>query len=114
MVPFLAALPVAPEPKKAPFRPQELRLEGLRANLVLRAAASKGLDIAHKQISEVTGRPFPKMDRSAGIEKAFKALSLGSSAIIVRDGDKPIGLLAKSDFIAYLSQTEAVAETPEP
>ncbi len=61
------------------------------------------VDIAHKRVSEVMGSPFPKMDRSTEIEHAFKALSLGASAIIVRENEKPVGLLTKSDFIAYLS-----------
>jgi cystathionine beta-synthase len=61
------------------------------------------VDLAHKQVDEVMGSPFPKMDRRTEIEKGFKTLSLGASAIIVRDGDKPIGLLTKSDFISYLS-----------
>jgi cystathionine beta-synthase len=68
------------------------------------------VDIAHKQVSEVMGGAFPKMGRSDGIEKGFKALSLGAQAIIVRDGETPVGLLAKSDFIAYLSQTEPANE----
>lgn len=61
------------------------------------------VDIAIKQVGEVMGSPFPKMDKSAEIEKGFKALSLGATAIIVREGSKPVGLLTKSDFIAYLS-----------
>lgn len=65
------------------------------------------VDIAHQEIAEVMGRPFPKMDRSTEIEKGFKALSLGTPAIIISHNNKPVGLLAKSDFIAYLSQTEA-------
>jgi cystathionine beta-synthase len=61
------------------------------------------VDIAHKPVADVMGAPFPKMDRSTEIEKGFKVLSLGAPAIIVREDDRPIGLLTKSDFIAYLS-----------
>lgn len=61
------------------------------------------VDTHNKKVGEVMGSPFPKMDKSAEIEHGFKALSLGAPAIIVRENDKPIGLLAKSDFIAYLS-----------
>lgn len=61
------------------------------------------VDIEHKQVGEVMGSPFPKMDKSTEIEKGFKALSLGAQAIIVRENNRPIGLLSKSDFIAYLS-----------
>ncbi len=65
------------------------------------------VDLAHQQVGEVMGRPFPKMDRSEGIEKGFKALSLGAQAIIIREKNQPVGLLAKSDFINYLSQSES-------
>ena len=73
------------------------------------------VDIAHKQVGEVMGSPFPKMDKSTEIEKGFKALSLGAQAIIVRENNRPIGLLSKSDFIAYLSSdldpgTESTSE----
>lgn len=61
------------------------------------------VDIAHKQVREVMGSPFPKMDRSTEIEKGFKALSLGAPAILVRQDGHSVGLLTKSDFIAYLS-----------
>ncbi|MFQ5501614.1 MAG: cystathionine beta-synthase [Phycisphaerae bacterium] len=61
------------------------------------------VDIANTPVSEAMSSPFPKLDRATEIEHGFKALSLGAPAIIVRDKDKPIGLLAKSDFIAFLS-----------
>ena len=60
-------------------------------------------DIDTVKVGDVMGRPHPKLDRHAEIEHGFKALSLGASAIIVRDNEQPIGLLTKSDFIAYLS-----------
>ncbi|MCG8403824.1 MAG: cystathionine beta-synthase [Phycisphaerales bacterium] len=61
------------------------------------------IDTDSKRVGDVMGSPFPKLDRASEIEHAFKALSLGASAIIVREQEKPIGLLTKSDFIAYLS-----------
>ncbi len=61
------------------------------------------VDLALKQVGDVMGSAFPKMDRSTEIEHGFKALSLGASAIIVRENAKPVGLLTKSDFINYLS-----------
>ncbi|MBX3394968.1 MAG: cystathionine beta-synthase [Phycisphaerae bacterium] len=61
------------------------------------------VDIAHKQVGDVMGSPFPKMERFAEVDRGFKALSLGASAIIVTDHGKPVGVLTKSDFITYLS-----------
>ncbi len=61
------------------------------------------VDLALKQVGDVMGSAFPKMERTTEIEHGFKALSLGASAIIVRENAKPVGLLTKSDFINYLS-----------
>ncbi len=69
------------------------------------------VDIAHKQVGDVMGSPFPKLDKSVEIEKGFKALSLGASAILVAENNRSVGLLTKSDFIAYLSSIE---ELPGP
>lgn len=61
------------------------------------------VDIAQKQVGDVMGSPFPKMDRATEIDRGFKALTLGASAIIVTEASKPVGVLTKSDFIEYLS-----------
>ena len=61
------------------------------------------VDINVKQVGEIMGRPFPKMSKETEIEQGFKALSLGAAAIIVTEGDKPVGVLTKTDFIEYLS-----------
>lgn len=60
-------------------------------------------DIDTKAVGEVMGSAYPKLDASAEIDHGIKALSLGAAAVIVRENDKAIGLLTKSDFIAYLS-----------
>lgn len=63
------------------------------------------VDIAHRKVADHMGRPFPVLDRDASIDKAYKALSLGSSAVIVRDGGRPVGVVTKSDIIGFLSTT---------
>ncbi|HWL92676.1 MAG TPA: cystathionine beta-synthase [Phycisphaerae bacterium] len=70
------------------------------------------VDIEHQQVGEVMGSPFPKMDRAQEIDRGFKALTLGASAIIVTDGGKPVGVLTKSDFINYLSAILPPAGNP--
>ncbi len=73
------------------------------------------VDIAHKQVGEVMGSCFPKMDRSTEIDKGFKALNLGASAILVREHGRSVGLITKSDFISYLSeQTDLDGEYTPP
>ncbi|MCC7315256.1 MAG: hypothetical protein IT419_10590 [Planctomycetes bacterium] len=69
------------------------------------------VDIAQKLVGEVMGSPYPKMDKHTEIEKGFKALSLGAPAILVRENDRSVGLLTKSDFIAYLSGDMADPES---
>lgn len=61
------------------------------------------VDIAHQHVADHMGRPFPVLERDAPIDKAYKRLSLGASAIMIHDGGKPVAVLTKSDIIGYLS-----------
>src|SRR5579863_7800243 len=56
-------------------------------------------DIVHAEVREVMGQPFPVLADDAEIERAYKALSLGHSAVVVSSGGKPVGVLAKMDII---------------
>jgi cystathionine beta-synthase len=60
-------------------------------------------DIIHKPVSEVMGRPFPVLDQSEEIERAYKLLTLANPAVVVTDEDEPIGVLTRQDIISYLS-----------
>lgn len=60
-------------------------------------------DIIHKPVSEVMGRPFPVLDQSEEIERAYKLLTLANHAVVVTDEDDPIGVLTRQDIISYLS-----------
>jgi cystathionine beta-synthase len=60
-------------------------------------------DIIHKPVSEVMGRPFPVLDQSEEIERAYKLLTLANHAVVVTDEDEPIGVLTRQDIIRYLS-----------
>jgi cystathionine beta-synthase len=60
-------------------------------------------DIIHKPVSEVMGRPFPVLDQSDEIERAYKLLTLANPAVVVTDEDEPIGVLTRQDIISYLS-----------
>ncbi|MDP9110643.1 MAG: cystathionine beta-synthase [Candidatus Eremiobacteraeota bacterium] len=65
-------------------------------------------DIVHKPVTEVMGRPFPVLEQSDEIEKAYKLLTLANPAVVVTDDGEPIGLLARQDIISYLSTSSAV------
>jgi cystathionine beta-synthase len=60
-------------------------------------------DIIHKPVSEVMGRPFPVLDQSEEIERAYKLLTLANPAVVVTDDGDPIGVLTRQDIISYLS-----------
>lgn len=60
------------------------------------------VDIAKKRVADVMNRTFPRLDRGMPIDKAFKALSLGASAVLVTENEQPVGVITKADVIAYL------------
>ncbi len=60
-------------------------------------------DIIHKPVSEVMGRPFPVLDQSEEIERAYKLLTLANHAVVVTDEEEPIGVVTRQDIISYLS-----------
>jgi cystathionine beta-synthase len=60
-------------------------------------------DIMHKPVGEVMGRPFPILDHGTEVERAYKLLTMANSAIVVTDGDKPVGVVTRQDVISFLS-----------
>ena len=68
-------------------------------------------DIIHKPVSEVMGRPFPVLDQSDEIERAYKLLTLANHAVVVTDEDEPIGVLTRQDIISYLSAASSTPKT---
>ncbi len=66
-------------------------------------------DILHKAVSEVMGRPFPVLDQADEIDLAYKLLTLANSAVVVTDGEEPIGVLTRQDIISYLSTASDAA-----
>ncbi len=60
-------------------------------------------DIIHKPVREVMGRPFPVLDQTEEIDRAYKFLTLANPAVVVTDEDEPIGVLTRQDIISYLS-----------
>ncbi|MCK6456185.1 MAG: cystathionine beta-synthase [Phycisphaerae bacterium] len=72
------------------------------------------VDIAQKRVADVMNRAFPRLERSAPIDKAYRVLSLGSSAVLVTDGDVPVGVVTKADIINYLSNLHARGANGKP
>lgn len=65
-------------------------------------------DILHQPVSEVMGRPFPALEQSEEIERAYKLLTLANPAIVVTDDGEPIGVLTRQDIITFLSTSSDV------
>jgi cystathionine beta-synthase len=65
-------------------------------------------DILHQPVSEVMGRPFPALEQSEEIERAYKLLTLANPAIVVTDDGEPIGVLTRQDIISFLSTSSDV------
>jgi cystathionine beta-synthase len=66
-------------------------------------------DIMHQPVSAVMGRPFPALDASAEIDRAYKLLTLANPAIIVMENGAPLGVLARQDIIGFLSERSSEA-----
>lgn len=60
-------------------------------------------DILHKPVSEVMGRPFPALEQSEEIDRAYKLLTLANPAVVVTDDSDPIGVVTRQDIISFLS-----------
>lgn len=60
-------------------------------------------DVAHKPVKDVMAKPFPVLEESAEVERAYKELSLGHAAVVVARKGLPVGVLTKMDIITYLS-----------
>ncbi|HEX3670679.1 MAG TPA: cystathionine beta-synthase, partial [Candidatus Cybelea sp.] len=65
-------------------------------------------DIIHQPVSEVMGRPFPALEQSDEIERAYKLLTLANPAIVVTDDGELIGVLARQDIISFLSTSSEI------
>ena len=71
------------------------------------------VDVNNKRVADVMNRSFPRLDRGDAIDKAYKALSLGTSAVIVTDGDRPVGVITKADIISCLTGSPRSPAPPE-
>ena len=57
--------------------------------------------ILELKISEIMDEPLPVLNEDEGITKAMRLLMEGFSAILVRRGSRVVGIITKSDIIAF-------------
>ena len=60
-------------------------------------------DIMHKPVREVMGRPFPVLEATVEIDRAYKMLTLANPAIVVLESGDPVGVVTRQDVISFLS-----------
>ena len=64
---------------------------------------AQGRDPHKTRAAQVMTANVVTCQENDSLDKAYKALSLGPSAVIVRAAGKPVGVITKSDIIGYLS-----------
>jgi cystathionine beta-synthase len=58
--------------------------------------------VVDRTVGEVMDPPLPLVEASASLDEAFAMLS-GASALVVRRGERPIGVVTKLDLLEYLA-----------
>ncbi|MGH9198145.1 MAG: CBS domain-containing protein, partial [Acidimicrobiia bacterium] len=60
-------------------------------------------DAIDRDVAEVMDGPLPIVQSAAGVEEMFADLSRGAEAIVVADGDEPVGVLTRADLLEFLA-----------
>ena len=60
-------------------------------------------DAIERDVASVMEGPLPVVQSSAGVEEMFADLSRGAEAVVVVDGDKPVGVLTRADLLEFLA-----------
>ncbi|MBW4611938.1 MAG: cystathionine beta-synthase [Desmonostoc vinosum HA7617-LM4] len=66
-----------------------------------------GINFSKQEVSAVMGKPLPILDEEVDISEAYRVLLSGTTGIIIKRHDIPIGLITRADLIRYwISQTQ--------
>ncbi|MDF5738506.1 MULTISPECIES: CBS domain-containing protein [unclassified Nostoc] len=66
-----------------------------------------GINFSKQEVSAVMGKPLPMLDEEVDISEAYRVLLSGTTGIIIKRNDVPIGLITRADLIRYwISQTQ--------
>ena len=67
----------------------------------------EGINFSNQEVSAVMGKPLPVLDREVDVAEAYRVLLSGTTGIIVKSDEVPVGLITRADLIRYwISQTE--------
>ena len=76
----------------------------IRENALLDAVL-KDATVMAKPVIEVLQPPLPVVSVHEPLDDVFSDLAAGSPAVIVIDGERPIGVLTRADLLAYLARS---------
>ena len=79
-------------------------LGSIRENALLDLAL-RDPTVMQRPVGDVMQEPLPTIRPDLSIEDVFAELGSGTTAAIVVDGDRPIGVLTRADLLGYLSGT---------
>jgi cystathionine beta-synthase len=60
-------------------------------------------DAIEKDVVEFMDGPLPVVQAAGGLDEMFADLSRGAEAIVVADGEKPVGVLSRADLLEFLA-----------
>ncbi len=76
----------------------------IRENALLDAAL-RDASVMTRPVGEVMQAPLPTIVPGLSIEDVFSELGSGTTAVVVVEDDRPVGVLTRADLLAYLSGT---------
>jgi cystathionine beta-synthase len=83
------------------------RVVGSLSEASLMKLLHEGINFANQNVSAVMGKPLPLLDEDIDASEAYRVLLSGSTGIIIKRNDVPIGLITRTDLIRYgMSQPE--------
>jgi cystathionine beta-synthase len=78
-------------------------LGSIRENALLDKAL-KDASVMTRPVHEVMEPPLPVAAVSEDLDDVFADLAAGSPAVVIVDGDRPVGVLTRADLLAHLSR----------
>ncbi|MCL1470427.1 cystathionine beta-synthase [Argonema antarcticum] len=67
----------------------------------------EGINFANQEVSAVMGKGLPILDEDVDISEAYRVLLSGTTGIIIKQEEVPVGLITRADLIKYwIGQTE--------
>ncbi len=79
-------------------------LGSIRENALLDAAL-RDASVMTKPVGDVMQDPLPTIEPGLSVEDVFTALGSGTTAVVVVEDDRPVGVLTRADLLAYLAGT---------